>query len=412
MAKTNEKVVEEVVEQPAKTTPVEEPKLETSAEADVQEKIKVKKPKWNSDIDKVYKVNVDEPPKAKKDEGSKLQKEGKVEEKVDKAETKKQKQVKTEETEQPVLEEITDETSNEATEKEEVVKEDVETQEDVFDNQQVLPENIEKVVDFMNETGGTIEDYVRLNTDYSDIDEAALLREYYKQTKSHLTDDEISFIIDDKYAIDEDTDDERIVKRKTLAYKEAVNDAKKHLEGLKDKYYKEVKLGSKLLPEQQKAVEFFNRYNTEQEQAEKLQSTQKTHFEKLTNEVFDNNFKGFEFNVGDKKYRYNVKDAAKIKDAQQNVIDVFSEYITSNNLLTNATGYHKSLFAAKNSDAIATHFYEQGKADAVKEITSKSKNINMDARKSSPDVVDAGGTKVRVLSGDDSSKLKFKLKNY
>ncbi len=412
MAKTNEKVVEEVVEQPAKTTPVEEPKLETSAEADVQEKIKVKKPKWNSDIDKVYKVNVDEPPKAKKDEGSKLQKEGKVEEKVDKAETKKEKEVKTEETEQPVLEEITDETSNEATEKEEVVKEDVETQEDVFDNQQVLPENIEKVVDFMNETGGTIEDYVRLNTDYSDIDEAALLREYYKQTKSHLTDDEISFIIDDKYAIDEDTDDERIVKRKTLAYKEAVNDAKKHLESLKDKYYKEVKLGSKLLPEQQKAVEFFNRYNTEQEQAEKLQSTQKTHFEKLTNEVFDNNFKGFEFNVGDKKYRYNVKDAAKIKDAQQNVIDVFSEYITSNNLLTNATGYHKSLFAAKNSDAIATHFYEQGKADAVKEITSKSKNINMDARKSSPDVVDAGGTKVRVLSGDDSSKLKFKLKNY
>ena len=264
----------------------------------------------------------------------------------------------------------------------------------------------------MNETGGTLEDYVRLNADYSKVDEANLLREYYKQTKSHLNDDEINFLIDDNYAIDKDVDDDRAVKRKTLAYKEAVNDAKKHLEGLKDKYYKEVKLGSKLLPEQQKAVEFFNRYNTEQEQAEKLQSKQKTHFEKLTNDVFDTKFKGFEFNVGDKKYRYNIKDAAKIKDAQQNVIDVFSEYITSDNLLTNAAGYHKSLFAAKNSDAIATHFYEQGKTDAVKEITSKSKNINMDPRKSSPDVIDTGGTKVRVLSGDDSSKLKFKLKNY
>ena len=184
------------------------------------------------------------------------------------------------------------------------------------------------------------------------------------------------------------------------------------MEGLKDKYYEEVKLGSKLLPEQQKAVDFFNRYSNEQEQAEKLQSKQKSHFNKLTNEVFNNNFKGFEFNVGDKKYRYNVKDAAKVKDSQQNVVDVFSEYITSENLLTNAAGYHKSLFAAKNPDAIATHFYEQGKADAVKEITSTSKNINMDAKKSRPDFVDASGTKVKVLSGDDSSKLKFKLKNY
>ena len=413
MAKNDEKVVEEVVEQSTETTPVEEPKLETSAEADVQEKIKVKKRKWDSDVDKMYKVNVDEPPKTKEDEGKTLQENDKVKEKEnDKVEEKEE--VKTEETETPVLEEITDETPTETTEEvkeEEVTVEDVE-QEVAKTPELELPENIEKVVNFMNETGGTIEDYVRLNADYSEVDEATLLREYYKQTKSHLTDDEISFLIEDNYAVDEDMDDEKAVKRKTLAYKEAVNDARKHLEGLKDKYYEEVKLGSKLLPEQQKAIEFFNRYNTEQEQAEKLQSKQKTHFNKLTNEVFNNNFKGFEFKVGDKRYRYNVKDAAKVKDSQQNVIDVFSEDITSDNMLTNAAGYHKSLFAAKNPDAIATHFYEQGKADAVKEITSKSKNINMDPRKSNPGVVDAGGTKVKVLSGDDSSKLKIKLKNY
>jgi len=412
MAKTNEKVVEEVVEQPTKTTPVEEPKLETSAETDVQEKIKVKKPKWDSDIDKVYKVNVDEPPKTKKDDGKISQKEGEVEENVDKAETKKE-EVKTEETETPVLEEITDETPTETTEevKEEVTVEDV--KQEVAETPEVeLPENLQKVVDFMNETGGTLEDYVRLNADYSKVDEAVLLRDFYKQTKSHLSDDEISFLIDDQYGIDDTVDDERSVKRKTLAYKEAVAEARKHLEGLKDQYYKEVKLGSKLLPEQQKAIDFFNRYNKEQEQVQELQSKQKTHFDKLTNEVFDNKFKGFEFNVGDKKYRYNVKDAAKTRDAQVNLIDVFSEYITSDNLLTKAPEYHKSLFAARNPDEIATHFYEQGKSDAVKEITSKSKNINMDARKTDAGFVDTSGTKVRVLSGEDSSKLKFKLKNY
>ena len=407
MAKNDEKVVEEVVEQNTETTPAEKPKLETSAEQDVQEKVKVKKPRWDADIDNVYKVNIDEPPKTKEDAGT-LQKEEKVEVESKKDDSEKE-EVKTEE---PVLEEVTGEEP-----KEETVVENKEEPTGDFgfgdeEERTELPENILKMVDFMNETGGSIEDYVRLNTDYSNVDEATLLREYYKQTKSHLTDDEISFSIDDKYAIDEDTDDERTIKRKTLAYKEAVNEAKKHLEGLKDKYYEEVKLGSKLLPEQQKAVDFFNRYSNEQEQAEKLQSKQKSHFNKLTNEVFNNNFKGFEFNVGDKKYRYNVKDAAKVKDSQQNVVDVFSEYITSENLLTNAAGYHKSLFAAKNPDAIATHFYEQGKADAVKEITSTSKNINMDAKKSRPDFVDASGTKVKVLSGDDSSKLKFKLKNY
>ena len=409
MAKNDEKVVEEVVEQPTKTTPVEEPKLETSAEQDVQEKLRVKKPKWDSNTDDVYKVNVDKPPKTKENAGKELSKKKEETEVEDYSETKNKEEVNTEETETSVLEEVTNETPTET--KEEVTVEDVE--QEIEETPQVqLPENIQKVVDFMNETGGTMEDYVRLNADYSKVDESTLLRDFYKQTKSHLSDDEISFLIDDQYGIDDSIDDERSVKRKTLAYKEAVNEAKKHLEGLKDKYYEEVKLGSKLLPEQQKAVEFFNRYNTEQEQAEKLQSKQKTHFNKLTNEVFNNNFKGFEFNVGDKKYRYNVKDAAKVKDSQQNVIDVFSEYITPENLLTNAAGYHKSLFAAKNPDAIATHFYEQGKADAVKEITSNSKNINMDARKSSPDIVDTGGTKVRVLSGDDSSKLKIKLKNY
>ena len=409
MAKNDEKVVEEVVEQNTETTPVEKPKLETSAEQDVQEKVKVKKPKWDADIDNVYKVNIDEPPKTKEDAGKEISKNKEETEIKDYSETKSKEEVKTEE---PVLEEVTGEEPKEET----VVKNEEEPTDDFrFEDEgerTELPENILKVVDFMNETGGSIEDYVRLNTDYSNVDEATLLREYYKQTKSHLTDDEISFTIDDKYAIDEDTDDERTIKRKTLAYKEAVSEAKKHLEGLKDKYYEEIKLNSKLLPEQQKAMDFFNRYNTEQEQAEKLQSKQKSHFNKLTDEVFNNNFKGFEFNVGDKKYRYNVKDAAKVKDSQQNVVDVFSEYITSDNLLTNAAGYHKSLFAAKNPDAIATHFYEQGKADAVKEITSNSKNINMDAKKSSPDFVDAGGTKVKVLSGDDSSKLKFKLKNY
>jgi hypothetical protein len=315
----------------------------------------------------------------------------------------------------PVLEEVVEQEVEQAApnvgQEVEATKEQVEQINEELDNNPGLdlPENIEDLVKFMNETGGSLEDYVRLNADYSSVDDKALLKEYYKSKKKNLTDEEISFLIEDKFAFDEELDEENDVKRKKLAFKEEVGDARDFLNGLKDKYYKEVKLGSKLLPEQREAVEFFNRYNEQQKETEKLASTQKERFEQETNKVFNDEFKGFEFNVGEKKYRYNVKDVSAVREQQSDLLNVFGKYI-ENNMLTNGRDYHKSLFAAANPDAIANHFYEQGRADAIKGITAEAKNINMDARKTASEYVDAGGVKVRVVSGDSGSKLKMKIK--
>ncbi len=331
------------------------------------------------------------------------------ENKQDDEKSSQEKQEKTEEKQEVILEEITDEDPK-------PIKKEVEVEETVTKEQtpgMELPENVEKLVEFMNETGGTIEDYVALNTDYSNIDDNNLLREYYQKTKPHLSSEEVSFLMEDNFSFDEEIDEVRDVKRKKLAYKEAVAEAKTHLEGLKGKYYEELKLGSKLTKEQQKAVNFFSRYSKEQEQAKELQQQAKTIFNKETDKVFNENFKGFDFQVGDKKNRYNVKDVQNVKEDQSEFVKWLDPYINKdNNTLTNASDYHKTLFAGKNADAIATHFYEQGKADAVKNMTSQAKNINMDARKTDGGVVDTGGIKVKAISGDDSSKLKFKLKNY
>jgi len=275
-----------------------------------------------------------------------------------------------------------------------------------------LPENIQDLVNFMNETGGTLEDYVKLNADYTGVDDNTLLVEYYKKTKPHLSYDEIAFLMEDKFSIDEELDTDKDVKRKKLALKEEVANAKSFLTSQKDQYYKEVKLGSKLLPEQQKAIDFFNRYNNEQKSAEELLKKQKSHFNNETNKVFNSEFKGFNFKVGDKKYRFNVSDVNKVKENQSDLLNVFNKYVSEDKLLTNAPDFHKSLFAASNPDAIANHFYEQGKADAIKTMTAEAKNINMDPRKTADGVVEAGGLKVKALSGDNSSKLKLKLKNY
>jgi hypothetical protein len=315
--------------------------------------------------------------------------------------------------ETPVLEEITDEETKNEENPNERIEENQAVQEaaKVNEKEQVdYPENVIDLVKFMNETGGTLEDYVRLNADYSNVDENTLLVEYYKQTKPHLSYDEIQFLMEDEFSFDEEIDEERIIKRKKLALKEEVAKAKNFLTGLKDTYYKEVKLGSKLLPEQQKAVEFFNRYNQEQQQADELLQKQTAHFEQETNKVFNNDFKGFNFNVGEKKYRFNVKDVSKVKS--QNISSVFDKFVNQDSLLTNSGDFHKALFAASNPDAIANHFYEQGKADAVRQMTAEAKNINMDPRKTADGFVEAGGTKVRVISGDNNSGLKLKLKNY
>jgi hypothetical protein len=320
----------------------------------------------------------------------------------------------------PIIEEVTDEAdtvndtgvegSDEAAEpapKQEEILQEEKAQEPEIN----LPENIQELVKFMEETGGTIDDYARLNADYSNVDDDTLLVEYYKQTKPHLSYEEIQFLMEDKFSVDEDLDDERNVRRKKLALKEEVANAKNFLTGLKDKYYKEVKLGSKLLPEQQKAIEFFSRYNEEQKSASELLAKQTSHFKNETDKVFHNEFKGFNFNVGDKKYRFNIKDVNKAKE-NSNLSNVFDKYVDKNQMMVNAKDFHKSLFAASNPDALAKHFYEQGKSDAIKEMSANAKNINMDPRKTSDGYVDTGGVKVKAISGDNSSGLKLKLKNY
>ena len=316
--------------------------------------------------------------------------------------------------EEVILEEITEEETSEETVQEEAqelaneVKEAIQEQEDSGIE---LPENIQKVVDFINETGGTLEDYVALNRDYSSVDDIALLRDYYKQNKPHLSAEEVDFLIEDSFLFDEDVDDERDIKRKKLQFKEEVAKARQSLEGLKDQYYKEIKAGSKLTPDQQKAVDFFNRYNKETEESSKIAEQQKNVFLEKTNKVFNDKFKGFEYNVGDKKYRFNVKNVNEVKTAQSDINNFIKKFLNNDNVMNDAKGYHKSLFTAMNPDAIANHFYEQGRADALKQSVESSKNINMDPRGIHNKANNDGGIKARVV-GDDISKLKLKLKNY
>ena len=272
-----------------------------------------------------------------------------------------------------------------------------------------LPENIQKVIDFMNETSGTLEDYVKLNKNYDDLDESQLLREYYANTKPHLDEEDIDFMMEDNFLYDEDLDEERDIRRKKLARREELAKAKNHLTGLKDKYYQEIKGGARLAPEQKKAVDFFNRYTKENEAATQLAEKQTQTFLKKTESVFNDDFKGFDYQVGDKKFRFKVKDAPTIKETQSDINNFVKKFLDKDNQMSDAAGYHKGLFTAMNADSIANHFYEQGKADAMKTSMSNSKNVQMGARGVHEDVKTSNGWAVRsVDSGGSDSKLRIK----
>jgi hypothetical protein len=362
---------------------------------------KMKKPKAKQlgKVNKVVKVDLKQPePEVPIKVDLAIPKQEVVEKKVEQEVVAKE--------EQPIIQEITEEEV--AQEVSEVTQE---LQQAVVETKQTgkaLPENIEKLVSFMEETGGTVEDYVRLNADYSQIDSNTLLREYYKQSKPYLDNSEVNLLIEDNFQYDEDLDDERDIRKKKLAYKEEVAKAQSFLEQTKSKYYDEIKLRPGVTQEQKKATDFFNRYNEEQSTRIKQHEA----FKDQTKQLLNNDFKGFDFNLGEKKFRYGVQNAAQVGENQSDISNIIGKFLDDKGNVKDPTGYHKAMYAAMNADKIASHFYEQGKSDAIKEVVSTSKNPSTNEPRKAPGDVYVNGLKVRAISGTDSSQLKIKTRKF
>jgi len=358
--------------------------------------------KIKKQVKKLYKKDIPIKIDLKKEEPKVVVKEESKEEDIVKVDLKEKKDTENQEVEiQEIIEEkVPEEKQKEDKIVEKTIKEEVKPERRIVE----LPENLNKLVEFMEETGGSVKDYVRLNADYSDVDDNTLLKEYYKSTKPHLNNEEINFMMEDNFSFDEELEEERDVRKKKLALKEEIANAKGFLETTKEKYYEEIKLRPKVTQEQQKAMDFFNRYNTENETSQ----TQQQEFNKLTNDYFSNDFKGFEFNVGEKKFKYNVNNAQQLAKDQTQLYNFTETFSNEDGTIVDHKGYHKALYAAKNADTIAKHFYEQGKSDGIKNIVNKSKNIETASRPQSNGDIFIGGLKVKAISGGvDSSKLKI-----
>jgi hypothetical protein len=367
--------------------------------------------------DGVYKVNLDKPPTTKEDAiqeqetesvsvGDGAEDSPKVDEQVREQDTKEENQEEEVIDDSP-LQLVNDELQGEVKkEKQKEVQQEIQQEVKQGEPKVVLPENVEKLVQFMEETGGTVEDYVNLNRDISKMDNTTLLREYYKNTKPHLDADDVDFLFNKNFAYDEEMDEPSEVKAKQLAFKEELYNAQNYFNSSREKYYADLKLRKQesVAPEYTEAMEY---YNNSKQQSEEYNNLQKEFIEK-TNKVFNDNFKGFDFKVGENKYRFKVDNTEKVKQYQSDISNFINEFLGDDGAVADASGYHKALFAAKNADKIANHFYEQGRADAVKEAAKQAKNINMDPRSDNSTIKTEYGDKIRVVSGNSSDKLRIK----
>ena len=372
--------------------------------------------------DGVYKVNLDEPAKTEKnavqgettdsvqDTGKQSAESGEETKVALRDEPNKEDEItenKEEVLEEPdsPLELIKDDEVEETIETVASVKED-----ELVKENQVLPENIDKLVKFMEDTGGTVEDYVNLNRDVSKMDNTSLLREYYKKTKPHLDTDDIDFLFNKNFAYNGDEDDPQDIKAKQLAFKEELFNAQNHFNSSKEEYYADLKLRKQndIPKEQQEAIDHYDSYKKQQTENEvKIEK-----FKLNTDKVFNKDFKGFDFKVGENKYRYKVENPQKVKESQYSINNWISSHLDDEGQVKDVLKYHKSLFTAKNADKIAGHFYEQGRADAIRERAKKAKNINMDPRKDNSSIPKSNTSGVRAISNDNDNPNKLRMKKW
>jgi hypothetical protein len=270
-----------------------------------------------------------------------------------------------------------------------------------------LPEDVKAYFEYKKETGRSIGDFVKLQQDYDSMNPDSLIASYYSATEEGLDSEDIQYLMDDKFGFDEDLDDEKEKKKKQLAKKRELSKAKKYFKEQKEKYKLPLESREVVSESNKKEIEAYRKYIEENAAYEKEAANKLQWFKEETNKVFNKDFKGFEFVINDKKISYLPGSVEDVKSSQSSIDNFIQRYVDDRGLVKDTAQYHRALSMAMNPDKYAKFFYEQGKADAVDNMSKKTKNINMDVR-STPQVTSKSGFKVRSLNQDSGRGLKIR----
>jgi hypothetical protein len=290
---------------------------------------------------------------------------------------------------------------------------DVASVDDLFATKEAnadIPEDVAAYLEYRKKTGRSFADYSKLNRDFGAMDEKQLLREYYSATEDSLDAEDIDYMMDD-FSYDVDMDEENVIKKKKVAFKKEIGKAKKFFNSQKEMYKEPLESSTASFSQEQKEqLEAYNTYvkdaNTFDEEAKRKRDW----FLNKTDEVFHNEFKGFDFKIGeDKTVTFlPTKNVDEIKRLNSDSSNLFKRFIDEETgLVSDAQGYHRAVSVAQNPERFAKFFYEQGQADATTDVTKKMKNVNMSTR-NAPQVTKKDGMTIRAINPSEGRGLKIR----
>lgn len=280
---------------------------------------------------------------------------------------------------------------------------------EVRETEPELPEDVSAFLKYKQETGRGFEDFIKINRNLDEEDPNKLLLDYYKEVNPGLDDEDIMFDMEDNFSYDEDIDDERDIKKKKLAMKRELAKAKDYFEKQKESYKVPLE-SSGFVPEAEK--EQYEAFKSQAQQARELeqeQSKRSEFYRQKTTELFNDDFKGFDFSIGDQKVAYKPAEGKTMLEKQTDMSSFFQSFVDENGYIKDAAAYHRAMAAAMNPDGLAKFFYEKGKSEAIDSVAKESKNIDMSA-KVAPEMSNKSGFKVTVLDSGSSGRLKIKSK--
>ncbi len=273
-----------------------------------------------------------------------------------------------------------------------------------------IPEDVAAYLEYRKKTGRSFADYSKLNRDFGAMDEKQLLREYYSATEDALDAEDIDYMMDD-FSYDADLDEENVIKKKKVAFKKEIGKAKKFFDSQKEMYKEPLESSTASFSlEQKEQLEAYNKYVLDAKTFDEEAKRKRDWFLNKTDEVFHNEFKGFDFKVGeDKTVTFlPTKNVDEIKRLNSDSSNLFKRFIDEETgLVSDAAGYHRAVSIAQNPERFAKFFYEQGQSDGTTDVTRKMKNVNMSTR-DAPQVTKKDGMTIRAINPTEGRGLKIR----
>ena len=273
---------------------------------------------------------------------------------------------------------------------------------------EALPEDVAAYMKYKKETGRGFEDFLSLKKDFDSMDSESLLKNYLSATQEGLDAEDIDSLMDD-YRYDEDIDDDAHIKRVKITTKKAVAEAKKFFNAQKEQYKVPLESSAPLVSDEEKEIyESYKQYTKQAKTVEQENERKRNWFNQKSDEVFSGEFKGFEFNVNDKRITFSPGDANELKKAQATPANFINKFLDEQGLINDAAGYHRSLAVAMNPEKFAKFFYEQGQADATEGTMKNIKNIQMSANRAPEVTRSTDGMQVKAVNPDSGRSLKIR----